>query len=81
MGWRFGLIVAATLTMSAASAVAQSRAPAPRTEFTFENEDVRGERDTSGGTRVQGQLPLRRTTLVRARTHFVPELLSSVESL
>lgn len=81
MRWSFALIAAATLTMGAASAAAQSRAPAPHTDFTFENEEVTGDRDGAHGTRVPGQLRLRRTTLVRARTHFVPELLASVQSL
>ena len=73
------LFLAAALTaLAAGTAVAQDRVEA---EFTFEDEDVLGGRDGPQGTPIYVPPRPMRRTLVRPRTHFVGEMLHSVENL
>lgn len=82
-----GLAAVMALTMMTATATAQSsrrptqRRPTPEQEFTFEDDEVEGGRVGPEGSPIH--VPSRRShrTLVRPRTHFVPELLVSVERL
>jgi hypothetical protein len=51
-------------------------------EHTFTDaEDVEGGRNTAEGDRIRARIRLPRRSLVRPRTHFVPELLKSVEDM
>lgn len=54
---------------------------APDTSFTFDDDLVEGGRYTQEGVRVDSRGRALRTTLVRPRVHFVPEMLKSVENL
>lgn len=78
-------LAAAPLMLAlAAPAAAQSpggRELAPDTEFTFDDDDVLGNTVAPDGTGVWGRTRSRRTSLVRPRLHFVPEMLKSVETL
>jgi len=66
----------------AVPAAAQSDGSDDVIEHTFTDAtDVEGGRDTAWGDRLRARLPLPRRSLVRPRTHFVPELLKSVEDM
>ncbi len=68
----------ALTTLAAGTAVAQDRVD---TEFTFLDEHVRGEPDgTNVGVINVAPRPMRHT-LVQPRTHFIGEMLHSVENL
>lgn len=54
---------------------------APDTSFDFEDDLVEGGRYTQEGIRVDSRGRAMRTTLVRPRVHFIPEMLKSVENL
>ena len=80
-------LLAATMLMAfAGTAAAQdrgerSRAVTADTNFTFEDHAVAGDRDSSAGERIISRTLRQRHTLVRPRTHFVPELMMSVERI
>lgn len=54
---------------------------APDTNFTFEDDLVEGGRHQDEGSVIFDRRPGRRSTLVRPRVHFIPEMLKSVENL
>ena len=73
------LFLAVALTaLAAGTAVARDRAD---TEFTFLDENVRGDRAGSNVTPIHIRTGVMRRTLVRPRTHFVAEMRRSVEDL
>jgi len=77
-----GGLAALTLTLALAGpAAAQDHEIAPDTTFTFQDDVVEGGYDSPQGTLVSGHHRGPRQSLVRARVHFVPELLKSVERL
>ena len=53
----------------------------PDTEFTFDDDEVIGETDNPMGSLLQWRPRPQRVTLVRPRTHFVPEMLRSIERI
>ncbi|MCZ7682278.1 MAG: hypothetical protein M5U28_27200 [Sandaracinaceae bacterium] len=65
----------------AATAGAQDRTPTPDAVFTFGDDLVEGDLLVPEGVRVdmRGRVP--RTSLVRPRPHYIPEMLKSVENL
>jgi len=66
--------------MIAAPAAAQTPRQPDVTEQTFDDADqVDGSRRTAYEDLIHGQYRLRRTSLLRARTTFVRELIKSVE--
>ena len=79
------LTALATSLVLALPAAAQGRGDASGrvdTEFTFDDgDDVEGRRVGAEGVIVPGRHRLRRRSLVRPRTHFVPEMLKTVETL
>lgn len=66
-----------TLSLSGA-AMAQD---APETTYDFEDDDVEGEYRSPLGTQILVMPGRNRTSLVRPRVHFVPELMKSVETI
>ncbi len=53
-----------------------------RTEVTFTDADqIRGSRNSPWGDRLHARARSRRESLIRPRTGFLPELLSTVEKL
>lgn len=80
------LVIALFLTVPlAATAAAQDRpapaAQAPDLNYEFEDHDVDGGRYVPEDTLITWRARAIRTSLVRPRVHFVPELLKSVERL
>lgn len=78
------LFVAVTLTLAlAATAAAQDRPAAGQlTDYTFTDADeVTGGRAEASGIRAEVRTRSTRRSLIRPRTHFVPEMLKSVERL
>lgn len=73
--------IALVLTLTATPAFAQD--PADTTEYRFDDADqVDGDRPTTWGDRLQVRSErLNRRSLVRPRTQFHTELLTSVEDI
>jgi hypothetical protein len=80
---KFVLPLSLVLGLSAvASAHDTDDTLAPDTQFDFiDGSDVLGETEGPAGARIFHRLPSRRVTLVRPRTHFVPELMKSIERI
>ncbi len=62
-------------------AAAQDRPIAPDQEFTFGDDIVEGGSVGPSGEIIDTQRRFRRTSLVRPRVHFFPELVMSVEGV
>lgn len=76
------LVLALALFVSVtAPAAAQDRGSSEVTEYTFEDDLVNGGRYEPDGATVYGDRRRPRQTLIRARAHFIPEMLVSVERL
>ncbi|HEY8430967.1 MAG TPA: hypothetical protein VIL20_21460 [Sandaracinaceae bacterium] len=58
-----------------------SRELAPDVNYVFDDHEVGGGRYLPDGTVIHPRLRGPRTSLVRPRVHFVPEMLTSVENL
>jgi hypothetical protein len=74
------------LTLGLAGAGAAQDRPAPNTpspdvSYEFGDHEVDGGRYSPDGSVIESRGRLRRSTLVRPRVHFVPELVRSVERL
>ena len=67
------------------AATARAQDPDPReaglTEFTFEDDKVGGSLRSGNGEVLTVRKRRDRESLVRVRTHFIPELLHSIEAL
>ena len=77
-------VSALTLTLAlAGTAAAQDRHanPAPDVAYTFDDDHVEGGLQGTDLERIRGTHRMRRESLVRARLHFVPEMVKSVESI
>ena len=69
------------LSLDASRAAAQEPAP-ETTEFNFEDGDlVTGDLVRPNGELLNVRRRGRRSTLIRIREHFIPEMLKSVENL
>ncbi len=64
-----------------ATAAAQDHDAAPDTNYTFNDDDVLGNRVDPNGEVLNVRTRHGRESLVRPRVHFVPELLESVERI
>ena len=86
-------VVCAALSATQTPAIAQSAEEARCTnsvasdpqsrsrEYCFGDQPVRGDRDVSTGSVVQGAGHVARVSLIRHRAQFVPEMLKSVENM
>jgi hypothetical protein len=70
------LVLAGTST-----ALAQDTRSGEVTTYDFMDEIVEGGRYDPTGTRIDGTRRRARETLIRARAHFIPEMIKSVERL
>jgi hypothetical protein len=82
---RIGLAFSLVFALSA-TAFAQDPRPgaadlAPDVSYDFDDDFVEGGVDSPMGDLLVGRLRGHRTTLIRPRVHFVPELMKSVERL
>lgn len=75
------LMLALAATAGAQDRPGRQAEIAPDTNFVFEDHEVDGGRYQLDEGRVFGRHRGQRTTLVRPRVHFVPEMLKSVENL
>lgn len=78
------VVSALTLTLALAGTVAaQDRHanPAPDVAYTFDDDHVEGGLQGTDLEAVHARIRPRRESLVRARLHFVPEMMHSVESI
>ncbi len=50
-------------------------------EMVFAEDEIEGARINPGGERVEGDKMRRRSSLMKVRSNFVPEMLKSVEDL
>lgn len=73
-----GLLFAGTPALAAKKNA--SYQPAPQ-RLIFENEVVRAGRKGPDGTLVKGRRILPRSSLIRVRLNFLPELIKSAENL
>ncbi|MGB0678516.1 MAG: hypothetical protein ACPGUV_02515 [Polyangiales bacterium] len=76
LAWMAPAIVAAQAPAAAAGAE-----PAKQTTYSFEDDLVTGDLVRPEGETLVGRTRGRRSTLIRIREHFVPEMLKSVENL
>lgn len=72
----------ALASLAAAPAAAQDRGAEQVTHYEFVDGDlVEGGRYDPNGSWIQGTRRRAHRTLIRARAHFIPEMLRSVERL
>ena len=70
------------LALAFAAPAAAQNDNADVTEHTFDDaSEVEGGRSTASGIRVEGRIRIPRRSLIRPRTHFIPELMKSVEDM
>ena len=77
----FAAFGAACLFFDPSSAFAQEGAEGEVTEFNFDDELVTGDLVRPDGELLQVRRRGRRSSLIRIREHFIPEMLKSVEDL
>ncbi len=70
-------LVLTTVTPALASAQDDSRV----TEYTFDDDLVGGSIQSPDMERFVSRIRGRRSTLIQPRTHYIPEMLRSVETL
>ena len=80
---RFFWLATLIASSMAASAFAQDahRGEAPEQVYDFRDHAVPGSRVSSEGEALTVRNRASRTSLIRARGHFVPELVTSIERL
>lgn len=65
----------------AVSGAVMAQDAAGTTEYDFEDDLVTGDLVRPDGDGIFGKVAGKRTTLIRIREHFIPEMLKSVEDL
>ncbi len=71
----------AVVGLFAMSATAMAQDPAGETTYDFDDDLVSGDLVRPDGEQLNVRRSGRRTSLIRIRDHFVPEMLKSVEDL
>jgi hypothetical protein len=80
MAWTTGVMIA----LAASTAAAQAEAPAAGGEgygYTFDDDPLNAGGFGPNDATIRVRAKAARTTLIRPRTSFVPEMLKSVENL
>lgn len=69
------------LSLAAPNAMAEEEFGGNTTEYNFEDDIVQGDLVRPDGEMAMARRSGRRSSLIRVREHFIPEMLKSVEDL